>query len=97
MSEETSMIYLESVVCRSSNILASRIEQDLVMMDIDQGMYYSLNPVGHDIWENLVEPLKVSDLCTQLQKEYAVDAAVCEADVLALLNDMASKGLIQLL
>jgi hypothetical protein len=29
-----------------------------------------------------------------LQQEYAVDRATCEADVLAVLNDMAENGLL---
>jgi hypothetical protein len=29
-----------------------------------------------------------------LQKEYAVDRETCEADVLAVLNDMAENGLL---
>ena len=88
-------ITLNSVISRSSGVLASRVEEELVMMDIEQGMYYALNGVGNDIWERLAEPLRVADLCTQLQQKYAVEPAVCEADVLALLGEMAEHGLLQ--
>lgn len=89
-----SNITLESVVRRSSDVMASQVDNELVMMDIERGMYYALNAVGADIWARLAEPQKVADLCAQLQQEYAVDRATCEADVLAVLNDMAENGLL---
>lgn len=89
-----SEITLESVVRRSSDVMASEVENELVMMDIDRGMYYALNAVGSDIWERIAQPSTVADLCAQLQQVYAVDAARCEADVLAVLNDMAANGLL---
>ena len=87
-------ITLESVVRRTPDVMASPVENELVMMDIERGMYYALNPVGSDIWERLTEPQKVADLCTQLMQQYAVDQATCEADVLAVLNEMAENGLL---
>jgi len=90
-----SEITLESVVRRSSDVLASPVDDELVMMDIERGMYYALGAVGADIWERLAEPMKVADLCAQLQQEYDVTPAICEADVLAVLNDMAENGLLQ--
>lgn len=86
---------LEAVVCRSSDVIASPVDNEVVMMHIDHGMYYALNAVGADIWERLAEPIKVADLCAQLQQVYAVDRATCEADVLAILNDMAANGLLR--
>ena len=88
-------ISLESVVRRSSDVMASQVDNELVMMDVERGMYYALNPVGADIWERLTEPQTVADLCAQLVQQYEVDRATCEADVLAVLNDMAGNGLLQ--
>ena len=87
-------ITLESVVRRSSDVMASQVDNELVMMDIERGMYYALNPVGADIWERLAEPQTVADICAQLMQQYDVDQATCEADVLAVLNDMAENGLL---
>lgn len=87
-------ITLESVVRRSSEVMASQVDNELVMMDIERGMYYALSAVGADIWARLAEPQQVADLCAQLQQEYAVDRATCETDVLAVLNDMAENGLL---
>lgn len=87
-------ITLESVVRRSGDVMASQVDNELVMMDIERGMYYALNPVGAEIWARLAEPQQVAALCAQLQQVYAVDRATCETDVLAVLNDMAENGLL---
>lgn len=89
-----SEITLESVVCRSGDVIASPVDNELVMMDMEQGMYYALDGVGSDIWERLAQPVQVADLCAQLVQEYDVDQATCQADVLAVLNEMAENGLL---
>ena len=87
-------ISLETVVVRSDKVVASSMGSDLVMMNIDRGMYYSLDRIGADIWARLEVPMSVRDLCDQMQQSYAVDAATCAADVIDMLNDMASEGLV---
>jgi hypothetical protein len=64
------------------------------MMSVDRGLYYGLDAIGADIWQRLAQPLRVADLCAQLVQEYEVEEAECAADVLAMLNDMATDGLI---
>jgi hypothetical protein len=74
--------------------MSSPVDGELVMIDLEQGVYYSLDRVGADIWSRLAEPRAVADLCAQLMQKYAVDQATCEADVLAVLNEMAANGLL---
>ena len=90
-----SEITLNSTVVRASDVLSSPVEDELVMIDLEQGAYYSLDRVGADIWSRLAEPQAVAALCAQLMQRYEVDQATCEADVLAVLNEMAENGLLQ--
>lgn len=87
-------INLNTTVVRSTHILASPVDNALVMLDIEGGHYFSLDPIGADIWERLAEPISVADLCAQLVQVYEVEPNVCEADVLAVLNDMAADNLV---
>jgi hypothetical protein len=89
-------ITLESVIHRSREVMASHIDEDLVMMNIDRGQYYALDEIGADIWARLEQPTQVQDLCQQLQRQYSVNPMTCEADVLALLNDMYENDLLSL-
>ena len=87
-------ITLEATVVRSNDVLASPVDNDLVMIDLERGMYYALNAIGADIWERLAQPVAVADLCDQLMQKYEVDRETCQADVLAVLNEMAANGLL---
>lgn len=87
-------ITLEATVVRCSDVIASPVDHELVMMDLERGMYYALNAVGADIWERLAQPIAVADLCSQLMQKYEVDRETCQADVLAVLNEMAANGLL---
>ena len=87
-------ITLDATVVRAEDIMASPVDKELVMMSLERGMYYSLDPIGADIWERLAQPVAVADLCSQLMQKYEVDRETCEADVLAVLNDMAADGLL---
>lgn len=75
-------ITLKSVVRRSSDVLASPVHDELVMMDVERGMYYALDGVGSDIWGRQAQSVRVADLCAQLQQKYAVEPAAREADAL---------------
>ncbi|WP_129676345.1 lasso peptide biosynthesis PqqD family chaperone [Candidatus Chloroploca sp. Khr17] len=85
---------LDSTVVRAEDVMASPVDDELVMMDLERGVYYSLDRVGADIWNRLAQPVAVADLCSQLMQKYAVDQETCETDVLAVLNDMAANGLL---
>lgn len=83
------------VVVRSEQLLGSQVENELVMIDIESGRYYGLNPVATDIWERLASPIRIADLCTDLIERYAVDSALCEKDVLSLLLQMSANGMVR--
>lgn len=85
---------LDSTVVRAEDAMDSPVDDELVMMDLQRGVYYSLDRVGAEIWNRLAEPQKVAGLCAQLMQTYEVDQATCETDVLAVLNERAANGLL---
>jgi hypothetical protein len=64
------------------------------MMDIDQGKYFSLNPVATRIWDLLETYLGIDELCRQLMEEYEVDFKKCSEEVEEYLNEMLMLGLL---
>ena len=46
-------IDLEATVARNDDIIFSDMGEETVMMSIDKGEYYGLDPVGRRIWELL--------------------------------------------
>ena len=85
---------LDTSVVRSDRIMSSPVDNALVMMDMDGGKYFSLDPSGADIWARLAEPVRIDELCDQLTQKYAVTPEDCQQDVLNLLKKMLSEGLV---
>jgi PqqD family protein of HPr-rel-A system len=69
---------------------------ETVILDVTSGQYFALNPVGSAIWQHLQGGCTVSTLCKHLREEYDVTPERCEADVTALLDQLAERGLIRL-
>jgi hypothetical protein len=79
---------------RNNNAISGRLHDELVMMDIDKGKYFSLNPVATRIWELLDKPCSLDELCESLMFEYEVDQSLCKKEVSEYLRQMDKLGLI---
>ena len=85
----------EYTVRASLRQLSAELAGEQVVLNFDDGMYYSLNPIGARIWQLIQEPSKVSDLLATLVDEYDVAAAQCESDLIALLTEMRNLRLVE--
>jgi len=79
---------------RNSKTISGRLHDELVMMDLDQGKYFSLNPVATRIWDLLDNPTTLHELCEILLKEYQVGFEQCQVEVSEHLNEMITMGLV---
>jgi len=88
------IISMSSEVVLNDSVLTTLIDDELGMMSIKRGLYYTLNPVGKRIWEILERQMKVSEVVDTLRVEYDVELLVCEKDVLELLVLLEQNELI---
>jgi len=75
--------------------MQARLDDELVMMSVERGSYYGLDPVGSKIWELLEEPLTVSELVSKLVDIYDVDQSVCERETIEFLESMQDEKLVE--
>lgn len=87
-------IGMETVVTRAEGFSTAQVQDDLMMLNVEQGAYYSLDPIGAEIWKLLEQPASVQKIVDQLQERYAVTPQQCQADVLAFLEEMQKNGMI---
>jgi hypothetical protein len=87
-------INLDSVISRAEGFSTAPVHDELMMLHVEQGAYYSLDPIAADIWSMIENPASVRDLSHRLQERYAVSAEQCQADVLEFLEDMRKNGMI---
>jgi hypothetical protein len=88
-------ISIESIVYQIEDIVASDIDDEKVMMSVEKGQYYNLDPVGSRVWELIDKPVNVADLIDALLLKYDVDRETCERDVLAFLEKLREDGILQ--
>jgi hypothetical protein len=82
-------------VRRIGDVLDVDMDGELVMMNIEQGRYFGLNQTGTRIWALLDQPVVISDLCNTLMAAFSVDQKQCEQEVLAYLENLLTRGLLQ--
>lgn len=82
------------VVSRAAELIDAEVDGEIVALNIGKGQCYGLNKVGSRIWQLLEQPVRIADMCATLIREYEIDKAVCERDVLDLLEDLRAEDMI---
>ena len=85
-----------AVISAASDVLVSEFGEELVILNLRDGVYYGLEDVGSRIWSLLQEPVTISMLRDALVEEFDVDPARSERDVRALLEEFAAHGLVEI-
>lgn len=78
----------------TDGFLISRVAGETVLMDARSGEYFGINKVGTAIWELLENPLTLEALVEHLLGVYAVDPAVCIAEVDQFLSLLQAKKML---
>jgi hypothetical protein len=89
-------------VCSTSRVVATgdHAAADLggqsALLDLQSGVYFTLDPTGTYIWELMQTPRTVQEINGALAEKYGVSAETCEEDLLAFLRDLQLHGLLAL-
>jgi len=83
-----------SIVVRRGGVVAAEVDGEIVALNADKRTCYGLNKVGSRVWKLIAEPSRVGDICASLVREYDVDEATCERQVLKLLEELHGEELI---
>lgn len=81
---------------RNNETISGRLHDELVMMDIQKGKYFSLNHVATQIWDMLEQPLSLEEVCSRLTEEFDIDSDQCRKEVALHLDEMQKLGLVVL-
>ncbi len=79
------------------NEVSCTVEGELVILNFADEVYYGLDGVGARVWELLREPRTLAELRDAVTAEYDVDAATVDADLRELLEDLATRRLLEVL
>jgi hypothetical protein len=79
---------------RKSDAISGKLEEEQVILDIEKGKYFSLNPVATLIWEILEQSLSIDDLCEKLVEQYDVEPEKCRVETNEYIQEMIKLGLV---
>jgi hypothetical protein len=91
----TPQISRNSVVVACETQISCDLAGEAAILNFKSGIYYGLDQVGASVWKLIAEPRIVGEICDALVAEYEVEPEVCEREVIALLDELAAKGLVE--
>jgi len=70
------------------------IDDEVVLMRIDTGEFYSLTGAGAEVWRLIDGQRSEADIVKMLESSFSASAAVIADDVAELIRELAGMGLV---
>jgi hypothetical protein len=83
----------QSIVSVTKDQVSCSLGAEAAILNMRDGTYYGLDPVGAQIWQLLQTPRRIAEIQELLLQEYDVEAERCQSDLLQLLEDLLGAGL----
>ena len=91
----SSTISDRSIVVAGKGYVSSDLAGETSILNIQSGVYYSLDPIGARIWSMMQEPRAVAEIQNAITSEYDVEPDRCAREVIVLLEQLHAQGLIE--
>jgi hypothetical protein len=78
-----------------AHVMARQVDGEMVILDLESGTYYGLDPVGARAWALLAAGHTLDETCAALLEEYEVEPERLARDIRALADALAAQGLVE--
>jgi hypothetical protein len=78
----------------SPDVVFERVGDEIVLLEIAEGKYFSLNSIGSHIWELLVKTGDARAVLDQVHEEYDISYESLTRDFERFLGELGEKGLV---
>lgn len=85
---------LQTIVSVPRGVMARRVGDEVVVLDLERGEYFGLPAVGARIWELLSDEKSLGQVVEAIVIEYNVDRDTAELDLIRLAEDLVVRGLL---
>ena len=82
-------------LARAEGLVASDLNGEIVILNIESGHFFHLNVTGSHIWNMLDAPMTFAALCAATRERFAVDADECRRGVTEFAQGMLARGLLE--
>jgi len=87
-------ILATATVTAAEGVLTSPFDDEVVLLNLADGVYYGLDTVGARVWTLIQRPVTVEAIQDTLLREYDVERPRCESDLGVLLSELVGRGLV---
>ena len=85
-----------STIVVTKDQVSCDLSGEAAILNLKSGVYFGLNTVGASIWKLVQEPKTVKEIRDAILEEFDVEPDLCEHDVLELLQELSTHGLIEI-
>jgi hypothetical protein len=79
----------------NDDVVFRTIEDEAVLLHLERGLYFGLDPIGTRVWDALVAHGSARPIISELLDEFDVVPETLESDVARLLNELRENDLIK--
>ena len=86
----------DSIVLVKNNIVSCDLDGEEAILNMNDGIYYGLDPVGAKIWNLIQKSTSINSIVDVILREFEVDSNSCRADIIELIEELINNGLVEI-
>lgn len=84
----------DTLISRNPAQVFSKIDGQVVMLNVKKEAYYTLNDMGSAVWEEIANPRKLEDLIRTFTEGYEVTFEKCRDEMIPFLSELHEAGIV---
>jgi hypothetical protein len=88
-------ISIYSSIVVADDVVSCDLDGEAAILNLKDGVYYGLDPVGAKIWNLIQKPRVLNDVVEIIWDEYDVDINQCKDDIFELVEELIDNGLVK--
>ena len=88
------MLEKSNIIYRNDEILINEVDGETVMMSIENGTYYGMNPTGNFVWNILNQERSIEEIVNKIIETFSLTEDQCNSDVLPFIQSMIDEKII---
>ena len=86
--------FLKWLMIINSNIIARDLQGEMVLLNKENGDYFTLNSLGSEIYNCICEGKETVEIVDLLFEEYDISYDRLKADIMSLIDNMKKKNIL---
>ncbi|SEU28407.1 Coenzyme PQQ synthesis protein D (PqqD) [Paenibacillus sp. NFR01] len=93
MLKDSGVLTLQSILVQREGNIASDMDGEKVMLNVQKGKYYNLGEVGGEIWSAIAAPVEAGAVVESIRQSYELPYETAKEDVMSFLKSLVDEDL----